>query len=130
MARRRILSDPRFNETAGFIGELSGSAYWSANLLGGCHPAATHCFLTMIAIQQLSCNAITVARPPGVCPTILVPSVLHVKCSHQCSLRGLNRRTRSPVTGSSASCWSLLKLLHRRQASQRFSSSSEPPFAD
>jgi hypothetical protein len=75
---------------------------------GGCHPARTQFFRTVIASALFNRNTRMVARLHGVNPTISVPSALQVKCSDHVSCRGLNSATCSPLTESRP--WVLVHL--------------------
>ena len=89
--------------------------------------ARTHSRRAVTENILFSFKATTVARPLAVSPMIWVASGLHLKCRDHFCRRGLKRRTVRFVTGSCACVCGPLKLLHERQESQRFPSSSPPP---
>jgi plasmid stabilization system protein ParE len=51
-----------------YLGERERVIYSSS--IGGCQPTETHALRTLTEMGLLSRNAITVARPQAVCPTI------------------------------------------------------------
>lgn len=69
----------------------------------------------------------TVTRPTAVMPSTSVPVSSQRKCADHFWVRGLNKGTISPDSGSSATSRALLNSLHERQARQRLSSSVLPP---
>ena len=71
-------------------------------------------------------NRTIVALPVGVKPRRTCPLCIHSKCSAQLWIRGLNRGTVSPVSGSGAAVACALLRLQLGQDKQRFSSASGP----
>jgi hypothetical protein len=97
---------------------------------GGCFPSKTQSRRNLTHFGSFNFRASTVARPQEVRPMMRVPSLLQRKClSHFC-LRGLNKGTTCPVSGSIPDTWIPLFRLHRLHAMQRFRSSFVPPFTN
>ena len=85
---------------------------------GGCHPARTQCMPTTRASgSSARWSRATVARPIAVRPSTRIAVDGQRKCSAQRWVRGWNRGTSIPVSGSQADVRSDLNRLHSGQLS-------------